>query len=133
MYDLILFFGLISISSANASTKQENCKNVKNLGRYIRLLLKKLIRKPLNPSGSAYDISQTPGVKSPLVLNFHPDQDFIATYSVGAEIYFDHDADGQKERTGWIKRSAGLLVLDRNGDGVISNGNVLSNSEVVAF
>ena len=40
-------------------------------------------------------------------------------------ILFDHDGDGIKTGTGWIKADDGFLVMDRNGNGVINNGTEL--------
>ena len=38
---------------------------------------------------------------------------------------FDHNKDGIRTATGWVKPDDGLLVLDRNGDGIINNGGEL--------
>ena len=38
---------------------------------------------------------------------------------------FDHDNDAVKTATGWINRDDGLLVLDRNDNGLIDNGGEL--------
>ncbi len=43
----------------------------------------------------------------------------------GGETYFDHDGDGFAEHTTWAGRNEGLLVLDRNGNGQIDDGNEL--------
>ena len=40
-------------------------------------------------------------------------------------ILFDHDADGIKSATGWIKASDAFLVLDRNNNGTIDTGREL--------
>lgn len=40
-------------------------------------------------------------------------------------VLFDHDNDGIRTGTGWIKPGTGLLVLDRNGNGTIDNGSEL--------
>ena len=37
-------------------------------------------------------------------------------------ILFDHDNDGIKTATGWVKPQDGFLVLDRNGNGTIDSG-----------
>lgn len=36
--------------------------------------------------------------------------------------YFDHDADGFAEQTGWVLENDGILVLDLNHNGIIENG-----------
>ncbi len=59
--------------------------------------------------------------RDPLVLDL--DGDGIET--VGAdtgEVLFDHEGDGIRNGSGWIKPDDGLLVWDRNGNGVIDDG-----------
>ena len=38
---------------------------------------------------------------------------------------FDHDGDGIRTASGWVDKEEGLLVYDRNGDGIINNGSEL--------
>jgi iron-regulated protein frpA len=38
---------------------------------------------------------------------------------------FDHDGDGIRTASGWVGKEDGLLVYDRNGDGIINNGSEL--------
>lgn len=50
----------------------------------------------------------------------------------GAEaqgIYFDHNANGKAESTGWVGKDDGLLVRDLNNNGKIDNGKELFGSE----
>lgn len=56
----------------------------------------------------------------PLVIDL--DGDGIETSSIdGTEVYFDLDGDFFGERTGWLDADDGFLVLDANGDGLISD------------
>ncbi len=62
---------------------------------------------------------------SPLVIDL--DGDGVETTSIN-DVYFDHNNDGLREKTAWVKSDDGLLVLDKNNDGIISNGNELFGS-----
>lgn len=67
---------------------------------------------------------------SPLVIDL--DNDGVETMSQAANVYFDHDKNGVAERTGWVNKDDGLLVLDRNHDGLINDGGELfgNNTEL---
>jgi hypothetical protein len=60
---------------------------------------------------------------SPLVLDLNGDG--IQTLSLADGVRFDLGATGHAVRTGWVSDTDGLLVLDRNGDGVINDGSEL--------
>lgn len=49
----------------------------------------------------------------------------IQTVGLDAALYFDGNADGYKERTGWAGTGTGMLMLDLNEDGSLSNGGEL--------
>ncbi|MDO4644082.1 MAG: hypothetical protein Q4A74_09600, partial [Cardiobacteriaceae bacterium] len=61
----------------------------------------------------------------PLVLDL--DGDGIETVSANhyKGALFDHNKSGIRTATGWVSADDGLLVVDRNGDGIINNGNEL--------
>jgi hypothetical protein len=67
--------------------------------------------------------------RDPLVLDLNGDG--IMTTSVNGRTYFDHDANGLAEQTGWVAGSDGLLVLDRNGDGIINDGKELFSDQTI--
>ncbi len=62
----------------------------------------------------------TKEVQSPIALDL--DGDGIETVNVNQGAYFDHDANGFAEQTGWVGSDDGLLVYDRNNDGMIDTG-----------
>ncbi|MBF0804236.1 MULTISPECIES: calcium-binding protein [unclassified Neisseria] len=70
-------------------------------------------------------------IVDPLVLDL--DGDGIET--VGTQGYagalFDHDKDGIRTSTGWAAADDGLLVIDRNSDGLINNGGELFGDSTV--
>jgi len=65
----------------------------------------------------------------PLVLDL--DGDGVETTSLNDGSYFDHDANGFAEKTGWVASDDGLLVWDRNGDGIINNGKELFGDQTI--
>ncbi|MEW6352266.1 MAG: hypothetical protein AB1646_24715 [Thermodesulfobacteriota bacterium] len=70
----------------------------------------------------------------PLVLDL--DGDRIETTREGrswaaGRAFFDLNADTFAERTGWVSGNDGLLVMDRNGDGIINSGRELFGSETI--
>ena len=67
--------------------------------------------------------------RDPLALDL--DGDGIETISANSGITFDFDGDGLKTGTGWVKGDDGLLVLDRNGNGTIDNGNELFGVDTI--
>jgi len=66
------------------------------------------------------------GTKTPIVLDL--DGDGIRTLSIAAGVQFDLGADGKPVQTGWVSRTDGLLVMDRNRDGTINDGSELFGS-----
>jgi hypothetical protein len=67
--------------------------------------------------------------KSPIVFDL--DGDGIETTIFGYGTYFDHDGNGFKELSGWIGPDDGLLVMDRNGNGIIDDGTELFGNQTI--
>ncbi|MDH2496880.1 hypothetical protein QDR31_17570, partial [Acinetobacter baumannii] len=69
-------------------------------------------------------------IYDPVVLDL--DGDGIETIAANkwAGVLFDHDNDGIRTSTGWVGSDDGILVLDRNGDGVINDGSELFGDSV---
>jgi len=61
--------------------------------------------------------------RSPLVLDLNGDG--VITTSQSGGVHFDNDGNGFSELTGWIDSNDGLLVIDKNNNGKIDNGNEL--------
>ncbi|MDR2549748.1 MAG: hypothetical protein LBD10_06090 [Desulfobulbus sp.] len=69
--------------------------------------------------------------RDPLALDL--DGDGIETVGIlgASTVLFDHDGDGIKTGTGWLKGDDGWLVLDRNHNGSIDNGSELFGVDTV--
>ena len=68
-------------------------------------------------------------VRSPLVVDM--DGDGVETVTAEGGVYFDHDANGFKENSGWVGQDDGILVRDINGNGIIDNGTELFGNNSV--
>lgn len=76
-----------------------------------------------NAQARAYDEVRFPGSHG--LLAFDLDGDGIETSHDAAGVLFDNDNDGIRTATSWIMPDDGLLVMDRNGNGLIDNGSEL--------
>jgi hypothetical protein len=63
---------------------------------------------------------------TPIVLDLNGDG--VKTLAMSDGVKFDLFADGANISTGWVSQADGLLVLDRNHDGVINSGAELFGS-----
>ncbi|WP_162551262.1 calcium-binding protein [Paenibacillus tepidiphilus] len=66
---------------------------------------------------------------SPIILDL--DDDGIETSGVSEGVYFDLDGNGFAEKTGWTGSDDGLLVLDRDGNGLIETGRELFGDQTM--
>lgn len=65
------------------------------------------------------------GMLAPIILDL--DGDGVDMVSIKkSKARFDMNGDGVADQTGWVGRGDGMLVIDRNGDGVISGASELS-------
>jgi Ca2+-binding RTX toxin-like protein len=83
----------------------------------------------LAPWTDLWNTSQTVRFRDPLILDL--DNDGIETTNVKDGAYFDHDGNGFAEQTGWTSSDDGLLVMDRNADGIINDGKELFGDQTI--
>ena len=79
-----------------------------------------------------YDISTElveEAAADPLILDLNGDGQLTLNIESGVE--FDIDADGEKNKTGWVAAEDGLLVRDVNGDGQINDGSELFGDQTI--
>ncbi|HUP66526.1 MAG TPA: hypothetical protein VM557_14740 [Thermoanaerobaculia bacterium] len=65
-------------------------------------------------------------LESPIIIDIHSGQYRLTSLDDG--VSFDIDGDGALDRVSWITGSTGLLVMDRNLNGVIDSGQELFGS-----
>ena len=70
-----------------------------------------------------------PARRDPVTVDL--DGDGVETISSENGVYFDLDASGTAEKTGWIAPDDGLVVMDRDGNGTIDNGRELFGDATV--
>ena len=61
----------------------------------------------------------------PLVINLNTDMTEISDQ----KFFFDIDSDGKQEEISELGKGSGFLALDKNGDGVINDGNELFGTQ----
>jgi hypothetical protein len=66
------------------------------------------------------------GNLDPIVIDLYGNG--IKTISVNQGVFFDDKSNGFAEQSGWMSPGAGLLCMDRNGNGTIDNGSELFGS-----
>lgn len=80
------------------------------------------------PYQDAMSLFQIPR-RDPLIFDL--DGNGIQTLGVNNGAFFDHDGDGFAEATGWVAPGDGLLVWDRNADGIINDGRELFGDQTL--
>ncbi|WP_147297142.1 hypothetical protein [Chromobacterium vaccinii] len=85
--------------------------------------------KKLTKPNEFPDFSKPAQAVSPIIIDL--DGDGVETVSRGQGTYFDLNNNRFAEKTGWVGADDALLVLDRNGNGLIDNGGELFGSETL--
>jgi hypothetical protein len=82
--------------------------------------------KALSAPQRAVAMTVTGGAVTPLMLDL--DGNGVQTLGLDAGVQFDVANLGRSGTTGWVGPNDGLLVMDRNGNGLIDNGAELFGS-----
>jgi hypothetical protein len=75
--------------------------------------------------GGGVDPGGGPNPIPPVVLDLDGDGFELIAYK-GSKARFDWDGDGRRDKTGWVGPDDAFLVLDCNGDGMITEANEVS-------
>lgn len=75
------------------------------------------------------DVGPAEDRTSPIVIDL--DGDGVETVALENGRYFDHDANGMRERTAWASSDDGFLVRDINGNGAIDNGREMFGNQTM--
>lgn len=101
----------------------EQSKNLLTANWKIAQQVRQQNQQPWNGQSALYDQLIAPLHHG--ALAFDLDGDGLETRNDFTRVYFDNDSNGIKTATSWILPDDGLLVMDRNGNGVIDNGSEL--------
>ncbi|CZE51569.1 hypothetical protein [Campylobacter geochelonis] len=66
-----------------------------------------------------------PTIYDPLVLDLNGDGVINTLTLQDSNIHFDHNSDNISFKTSWVDKVDGILVIDKNSNGIIDNGNEL--------
>ncbi|MDR3028425.1 MAG: hypothetical protein LBV35_08230, partial [Acinetobacter sp.] len=69
-------------------------------------------------------------IYDPIILDLDGDGIETVAQNKFQGVLFDHDNDGIKTATGWVKPDDGILVIDKNNDGIINHGGELFGDSV---
>lgn len=83
------------------------------------------IDKKENPNSTNFDIAETFGNESPLVIDMNRNGIELVSEQEKGSVFWDIDNDGLRESSGWVKPTDALLAMDRNNNGIIDNNNEL--------
>lgn len=76
------------------------------------------------------DPQNAPVRYDPIIIDLN--KDGTTTSKLNGAVNFDMDNNGFKEATGWISKDDAFLAYDRNGNGIIDNGNELFGNHMVS-
>jgi hypothetical protein len=114
---------LTSTQIASLSTKQVSALSTNALASLTSVQVQAITAVQIRALGAKVSVV---GSSTPIVLDLNGDG--IRTTSWSDGVKFDLLANGQAIQTAWVNPEDGLLVRDRNGDGVVNDGRELFGS-----
>ncbi|WP_313248355.1 calcium-binding protein [Stenotrophomonas acidaminiphila] len=83
--------------------------------------------EPDDEADEGPDVVPAENRTSPIVIDL--DGDGVETVGIQMDRYFDHDANGMRERTAWASGDDGILVRDLNGNGAVDSGREMFGNQ----
>ncbi|WP_267895979.1 calcium-binding protein, partial [Paracidovorax avenae] len=123
----------VAISLMAAAAKEYQSGNIRKLIQDIWAELEKIDFDAIRRSANDLYLQARNWVapRDPLVLDLDGDGIEAVGIDPTRPILFDHDGDGTRNATGWIKGDDGIVVLDRNGNGLIDSGRELFGDQTL--
>ena len=125
-----VYYRLVTLPDGSVSDHSYTHDQIAYANYIIQQFERKANSKSFSSVFTDYQDATTAPKVDPLILDLNGDG--LATTNLDqSDVYFDLDSNGFAERTAWIDANDGLLVLDRNGDGKITNGQELFGDQTL--
>lgn len=125
-----VYYRLVTLPDGSVSDHSYTHDQIAYANYIIQQFERKVNSKSFSSVFTDYQDATTAPKVDPLILDLNGDG--LATTNLDqSDVYFDLDSNGFAERTAWIDANDGLLVLDRDGDGKITNGQELFGDQTL--
>lgn len=125
-----VYYRLVTLPDGSVSDHSYTHDQIAYANYIIQQFERKANSKSFSSVFTDYQDATTAPKVDPLMLDLNGDG--LATTNLDqSDVYFDLDSNGFAERTAWIDANDGLLVLDRDGDGKITNGQELFGDQTL--
>lgn len=125
-----VYYRLVTLPDGSVSDHSYTHDQIAYANYIIQQFERKVNSKSFSSVFTDYQDATTAPKVDPLMLDLNGDG--LATTNLDqSDVYFDLDSNGFAERTAWIDANDGLLVLDRDGDGKITNGQELFGDQTL--
>ena len=125
-----VYYRLVTLPDGSVSEHSYTHDQIAYANYIIQQFERKANSKSFSSVFTDYQDATTAPKVDPLILDLNGDG--LATTNLDqSDVYFDLDSNGFAERTAWIDANDGLLVLDRDGDGKITNGQELFGDQTL--
>lgn len=125
-----VYYRLVTLPDGSVSDHSYTHDQIAYANYIIQQFERKANSKSFSSVFTDYQDATTAPKVDPLILDLNGDG-LVTTNLDQSNVYFDLDTNGFAERTAWIDANDGLLVLDRDGDGKITNGQELFGDQTL--